>query len=105
MLGPAGQPDFAAGLPAGRRYRFYNGPLECELRCFDVRAPRGINAADKPRGPAPVPTLDSLGPEETMLANRLRKNRNRRPARRWPARELALNLGRRDCGREPARDG
>lgn len=66
------------GLRARRKYALYNGPLPCELLCFDVepewfvRDPgRAITTEAKHSAP-PTPAVLSAGAE--MFANRLRKN-------------------------------
>ena len=66
---------FATGLRARKRYRVWNGALECSLIACDDVAP----ARREPAAPRP------LGEGAQMVANRLRKNL--RALKAWRARE------------------
>src|SRR5690606_2571018 len=66
---------FATGLRARKRYRMFNGALECSLIVCDPAAP----PAREPAAPRP------LGEGAQMVANRLRKNL--RALKSWRARE------------------
>src|SRR5690606_399722 len=66
---------FATGLRARRRYKDFNGALECSLLTGDPVAP----PAREPTAPRP------LGEGAQMVANRLRKNL--RALKSWRARE------------------
>ncbi len=54
----------AIGLSADKRYKLFNGALECVLLLFEVRQ----------AGTAPSPSPKSLSPGAQMLKNRIEKN-------------------------------
>ena len=74
VLTPSQDLAKAIGLRAHKHYTFYNGPLHCQLYCFN------LDAANRLRGSQP-----SSSASTEMLANRLQKNLSHR--QKWAKRQ------------------